>query len=379
MSYSPESYRALFPFLPSGKLWLNHAAISPLNIRTRQAIERYLLERSEGAIEDFPGIVGISKRAKQQIGRLINSPEDRIGFVSNTSDGLNILANGIEWKSGDRILLNDMEFPANVVPFLNLRRHGVEIDFVRCTDGEVRTEDIEAAITPRTKLISISFVQFFSGFKADLPAIGTICREKGIIFCVDAIQGVGSVPIDVAESRIDFLSCGGHKWLLTMMGIGFVYLTKEMQDRITQASVGWTSNKHYFTNLFDYRIDVEESARRYENGAQNSMGIVAMETSAALLNEIGVSTIHAHLLSLTERVFEFADTESITAVTPRDRDKRSGIVSLKLDNAEKIFESLTKKEFIVSLREGVIRISPHFYNTADDMDRLCAALKQELP
>ncbi len=368
-------YRSWFPHLNTGKLWLNHAAISPLNSRTKNAVEQYLINRSEGSIDDFPQIVQISQNTKLQLGKLINAPAERIGFVNNTSDGLNILANGIDWKSGDRILLNDSEFPANVVPFLNLKRLGVEIDFVRTINDEIRLEDIEKAITPKTKILSISFVQFLSGFKSDLKAIGELCKRNNIIFCVDAIQGLGSTPIDVQESGIDFLSSGGHKWLLSMMGCGFIYITEELQARLNQQCAGWTSNKHYFSNFFNYRLDFDETARRYENGAQNNAGIVALGESVTLLNDVGISKIHLHLLSLTDYIFEYAELNGIETATPREHEKRAGIVTLKLPNAEKIFASLNEQNIIVSIREGKIRISPHFYNSIEDIKMVCSTIK----
>ncbi len=371
-------YRSWFPHLKTGKLWLNHAAISPLNSRTKNAVEQYLLNRSEGSIDDFPQIVEISQNTKLQLGKLINAPAERIGFVNNTSDGLNILANGIDWKSGDRILLNDSEFPTNVVPFLNLKRLGVEIDFVKTINDEIRPEDIEKVITPKTKLLSISFVQFLSGFKSDLKAIGKLCKQHNIIFCVDAIQGLGSTPIDVQESGIDFLSSSGHKWLLSMMGFGFIYITEELQSRLNQQFAGWTSNKHYFNNLLDYRLDFDDTARRYENGAQNNAGIVALGESVTLLNDIGIPKIHLYLLSLTDYIFEFAEKNGITTATPREHEKRAGIVTLKLPNAENIFALLNEQNIIVSLREGKIRISPHFYNSIEDIHIVCNALQSLL-
>ncbi len=373
-----EPYRALFPHIQTGKLWLNHAAISPLNNRTKNAVDRYLMNRSSGSIDDFPQIVEISSNAKFQLGTIINAHPKRIGFVNNTTEGLNILANGIEWKSGDRILLNDIEFPANVVPFMNLKRSGVEIDFVKSRNGEIHTEDIESAITPRTRMLSISFVQFLSGFKSDLKSIGALCKRKKIIFCVDAIQGVGTTPIDVTESQIDFLSCGTHKWMLSMMGLGFIYITEEMQSRIHQQHAGWTSNKDHFARFFEYRLDFDESARRYENGAQNNAGIAAVGESAALLNEVGIENVHSHLLSLTDTVIDFADRNSIALSTPREHHKRTGIVTLKVPNSEKMFESLNNQNIIVSLREGQIRISPHFYNSAEDIEIVCTAIQKLL-
>ncbi len=375
MPHNLETYRSLFPHLHAGSLWLNHAAISPLNVRTKTAVDKYLTNRSEGTIDDFPQIVQIAKNTKEHVGRIINAPPERIGFVNNTSDGLNILANGIEWKSGDRIVLNDSEFPANVVPFLNLKRHGVEIDYVKNRNGEILLSDIESAITPRTKVLSISFVQFLSGFKSDLAAIGELCKQKNIIFCVDAIQGVGAAPIDVLASHIDFLSCGTHKWLLSLTGFGFIYLTEKLQARLDQQFFGWTSNKHFFTNFFDYRLDPDDTARRYENGAQNNAGVIALGESASLLNEIGIKNIYEHLLYLTDTIIEFADTEGFAVLTPREHSKRGGIVTLEVPNAEKVLGSLNKQNITVSLREGKLRFSPHFYNSDEDIKRACLAIK----
>lgn len=371
-----SAYRELFPHLRNGILWMNHAAISPLNTRTKATIDRYLLNRSEGTIDDFPQIVEISRHAKEQVGRLINASPKRIGFVNSTSEGLNILANGIDWKKGDRILLNDIEFPANVVPFLNLKRLGVEIDFVKNVDGEILIDDLEAAITPRTRLLSISFVQFLSGYKSDLAAVGRLCKAKNIIFCVDAIQGIGSAPIDAADAQIDFLACSGHKWMMGMMGIGFIYLTEAMQEQLLQQNMGWTSNRDHFSDFFNYRIDLDDSARRYENGAQNNAGIAAMGESAALLNEAGIPAIHRHLLQLTDVIFDFAERNRIPIWTPREHRKRAGIVTMVLPNAQRVFEQLHEQKIIVSIREGKIRISPHFYNTEEEVLRVCTAVKK---
>lgn len=379
MLHHLQTYRSLFPHLRTGTLWLNHAAISPLNVGTKTAVERYLTNRSEGTIDDFPQIVQAYQNTKEQVGKIINAPPERIGFVNNTSDGLNILANGIHWRTGDRIILNDSEFPANVVPFLNLKRHGVEIDYVKTRNGEILFSDIESAITPRTKALSISFVQFLSGFKSDLTDIGELCKRNNIIFCVDAIQGVGAVPIDVQESQIDFLSCGSHKWLMSMKGLGFIYITEKLQSQLDQQFFGWTSNKHFFNNFFDYRLDPSDTARRYETGTLNNAGIIALGESATLLNEIGIQHIHSHLLSLTDIVIEFADTEGIPLHTPREHSSRAGIVTLGVPNAEKVFESLNKQNIIVSLREGKIRFSPHFYNSVDDINSACAAIKNFIP
>jgi len=375
--YNLPLYRSWFPFLDTNKIWLNHASISPLSTRVRAAVNAHLENRMTGEIDVYMAALTTVMKAKRNLGRLVNAPPERIGFVGNTSEGINILANGVDWKAGDRILLNDIEFPTNVVPFLNCKRHGVEIDFVKSEHGEITLDAIERAITPRTRLLSISFVQFLSGFRADLTAVGTLCRKHGVIFCVDSIQGLGAAPLDAEASGIDFLSNGGNKWLMGMMGAGFVYITAELQARLEQRHVGWTSNRNFFGDFFHYRIDLDETARRYENGTQNYCGITALEASTATLLEVGIDSIAGHLGTLTDEVIAMCDGLGYDLVTPREREKRAGIVSFTCPDAEQAFARLTESRIIVSMREGMIRVAPHFYNTIEEITALRDVLSAE--
>jgi cysteine desulfurase / selenocysteine lyase len=367
LSYNLPLYRSWFPYLETNKIWLNHASISPLSTRVETAVSAYMRNRMTGDIDVYLTVQETVRRAKANLGRIVNASPDRIGFVGNTSEGLNILASGLDWKSGDRILLNDIEFPTNVVPFLNCKRHGVEIDYVKNRRGEILLEDIERAITPRTRLLSISFVQFLNGFRADLTAIGALCKRHGIIFCVDSIQGVGVSPLDTAASGIDFLSNGGNKWLMGMMGAGFIFITPELQARIQQSHMGWTSNRNFFGDFFNYRIDPDETARRYENGTQNYCGITALEASTATLLEVGIENIADHVGTLVDAVIEMCDELGFDTLTPRDRTKRAGIVSFTCPDAGRYFEALTNRRVMISMREGMLRIAPHFYNTREEI------------
>ncbi len=374
MPYDLSLYRSWFPHIQTGKIWLNHAAISPISKRVHAVIEKHLQNRSFGDIDVYPSVIASCEKTKSNLAALINATPDRIGFVPNTSEGLNILANGLEWKNGDRILLNDIEFPTNVVPFLNLKKHGVEIDFVKNANGEVLIEDIERAITPSTKLLSISSVQFLTGYRADLAAIGALCKKHGLIFCIDAIQGLGVVPTDAQEMRIDFLSSGGNKWLMGLMGLGFIYVSTELQERIQQKHVGWTSNRNFFGDFFNYRIDLDETARRYENGTQNYLAIAALGESTSTLLEVGIDNIQEHLFGLTDSIIAFADEHRFEIVTPRERTKRAGIVTLKHPEAKTIFDDLNEQRINISMREGMLRIAPHFYNSDEDLHALFSIL-----
>jgi cysteine desulfurase / selenocysteine lyase len=375
-SYNLPLYRSWFPFLSTGTIWLNHAAISPLSTRVNDAMAQFLAGRTMGKIDTFLSTLPLVADARLNLGRLINATPDRIAFVMNTSDGLNVLATGLTWKMGDRILLNDNEFPSNVVPFINLRRFGVEVDILPTINGRVTAETLEQHLTPKTRLVSLSFVQFLSGFRADLVAIGALCKRRGIIFCVDAIQGLGACPLDVRAMNIDFLACGGTKWLMACMGLGFIFTTQELQERLHQSSMGWTSNKDYFSNFFQYRIDPDLTARRYENGTQNYLGITALQASTSVLLEVGIAGIQAHLFTLTDTLIEIVDSMDYELITPREREHRAGIVTFRAPNADDLFNFLHEQGIVVSLREGLIRVAPHFYTSAEDIEKFHAALLQ---
>jgi selenocysteine lyase/cysteine desulfurase len=374
--YDPRPYRAWFPFLQTGKVYLNHAAISPLSSRTVEAMARYLQMRSQERVDPYESLWPLIRETKARIGKLINAPPDRIALVDNTSNGINVLASGYPWKPGDRVLLNDMEFPANVYPFLNLRRLGVAIDFVKCPDGILTPEMVERSLTPSTKIVSVSFVQFLHGFKADLHAIGEVCRRRSVTFCVDAIQGLGAAPLDVQASNIDFLSCGGHKWLMALEGQGFFYITAELQEKIHQQYVGWTSKDRFMEHLFQYDPTLAPTARRYENGTLNAIGIVALHEALGTLLEVGVENIHRHLLSLTDRLLAYLIARGARVLTPGEHHHRAGILTWSDVRAETMFLQLQQRDIHLSLREGCLRVAPHFYNTAAEIDRLTQALTE---
>ncbi|MGA7159898.1 MAG: aminotransferase class V-fold PLP-dependent enzyme [Bacteroidota bacterium] len=374
--YNLSLYRSGFPFLATGRIWMNHAAVSPLSRRVHDAVARYLEQCAVEEIDTYLSLLPVAARLKANLGTIIGAPPERIAFVGNTSDGLNILASGLEWHAGDRIILNDSEFPTNIVPFINLKRLGVEIDFIETRHGEITADRLEKFVTPRTRLVSLSFVQFLSGFRADLEAVGGMCKKHNIIFCVDAIQGLGVSPLDVARMNIDFLSCGGPKWLMGLMGLGFIYVSEELQEQIHQAYAGWMSNRNFFGDFLSYRIDFDKSARRYENGTQNSAGIVALCESTTTLLDVGIDAIQAHLHRLTDSLIAAIDNAGFDVITPRDPSKRAGIVTFRCSGAQQLFESLIKENVVVSLREGMIRVSPHFYNSPDEAATFHSVLLQ---
>ncbi len=367
--YAPEQYRLLYPYLGTGRIWFNHAATSPLSTRVIDALDRLLKVKSEGNIDDFFDFLKTYKRTKELVGTLLHCAADRIAFVDNTSNGLNVLASGLDWEPGDRVILNTIEFPSNVYPFLNLFQKGVEIDFIKERYGKIFPEDIQKAMTPRTRLLSISFVQFLTGFRANLEELGELCKRCNVIFCVDAIQGLGANPIDVKKSQIDFLSSGTQKWLMALSGLAFIYVTEELQQRISQAYMGWTSHENFFDDFLNYRMHLDPTARRYENGSLNVFGIHALYESLGTLLEVGIENIQKHLIGLTQRLIDGMMALGYSSRTPLETECRSGIVSFNVIDAQTMATELQKKNIIISAREGVIRVAPHYYNTIEEVEK----------
>ncbi len=370
--------RSLFPLTRKQMIYLNHAGTSPLSSRVVEALTEYLRNRSEGTLDTYQTDVAMVGRTKGMIARMINaeSPE-RIALVPSTSDAINIVASGIPWKSGDRILLNSAEFPANVWPVLNVRRFGVTIDTMQNPDGRVTPEMIEHALTPRTRMVGLSAVQFLSGYRADLTTIGRLCRDRGVLFAVDGIQAVGAVRLDVQTMKIDALSAGAQKWQMAPHGSGFLYLTETLQAEIHQSSLGWlgVENPWQFTN---YTQPLSRSARRYEGGSLVMPSLWGMHAALSTLLEFGMAEVESHILALTGILLErLAALGGVTIVTPADAERRAGIVTFEPPRGtdpEAILTALAAQKITVAVREHKIRLSPHFYNSPEEMEQTVRAL-----
>ena len=368
--------RNYFPYLKSGKIYFNHASTGPLCIPVLQQINKILYEKSETSIDDYAKFQSVIKETKQDLSGLINTKPERIAFLDNTSNGINILARGIKWKKGDRILLNDLEFPANVYPFLNLQKDGVIVDFVKSKDGIVSADDIIENIKPGTRLVSISQVQFLTGYRVDLEKIGKLCREKGIIFSIDAIQGLGAVRLDVVRDKIDFLSSGSQKWLLGLQGMAFIYVSEELQENMVPGNVGWLSVEDAW-NILHYDLTLKKTAERFQGGTLNTIGIYALNASLKMFKEFGYDVIENKVIENSSYLINKLEEINIKPVLSNcDKKNIAGIVSFKHNESKKIFEELVKKDIQCAVREGLIRMSPHFYNTKEEADKIVDELKQ---
>ncbi len=357
-----------FPYLSNEIIYFNHASSGPISSMVLNRLTDLLKEKSENNIDDYTSFLKVVEETKKILAEMINCNADRIAFVDNTSNGINILAQSIDWKKGDRILLNNIEFPANVYPFLNLKRFGVEVEFAKSENGIVTADQIIQSIKPETKLVSISYVQFLSGYKADLEKIGNHCRDNNIAFCVDGIQGVGAVQIDVRKCKIDFLSCGTQKWLLGMQGLAFIYVDEDLQKKMIPANIGWLSVENAW-NLLDYKLDLKTSANVFQGGTLNTFGIFAFNTSLKLFKDFGIDKVESEVLSNTKYFITKLKSIGLNCILSNCKDAElAGIVTIKPENFAKVFEELSKRKIICSLREGFIRFAPHFYNTSQEID-----------
>ena len=360
-------------------VYLNHAAVSPLSTRVLRAQINHLQDRSSGKIETYWDDVKQMEETKRCIQRMINAESiNRIAFAGNTSDALNVIASGLDWKPGDRILLNDLEFPSNVYPYYHLKSQGVEIDIIHCPDGKVTPEAVYEALRPRTRILAISAVQFLSGYRADLAVLGEVCRARGILLIVDGMQAIGGVTVDVQAMKIDGMAAGAAKWQMGPQGIGFLYLTEELQARIHQKYLGWLSVENSW-DFFNFDQPLNPTANRYEGGTVNIPGMWGMHAALQTLLEVGPGAIESHVLALTGALLEeFRSIDGVTIYSPEADNERSGIATIIPPPAvdpTAAFDELTRRRIFISLRGGKFRFSPHFYNTLDEIRAAAAETK----
>ncbi|MHB8580249.1 MAG: aminotransferase class V-fold PLP-dependent enzyme [Ignavibacteriaceae bacterium] len=373
-----DAVRAEFPYLNSGKIYFNHASTGPMSKRVLKTIEKVLYEKSETNIDDYLGLQAVIKESKNYLASMINTSADRIAFVDNTSTGINIIAQSVKWKKGDRVLLNDLEFPANVYPYLNLKEEGVEIDFVKSHDGIVSAEDVIENIKPATRLVSISYVQFLTGYRVDLEKIGKVCKERGIIFSVDAIQGLGALKLDVKKCNVDFLSSGSQKWMLGLQGLGIIYISEELQQNVEPKFIGWLSVEDAW-NLLHYDLKLKKSADCFQGGTLNSIGIYALNASLKFFKEFGYDKIEELVLKNSEYLIKQLQTIGLSPVLENcSKENLSGIVSFKHKDSQIVYDELIAQNIHCAVREGYVRFSPHFYNIKEEIDKVTEVLRNRI-
>jgi len=371
-----DAIRIHFPHT-AHQTYVNHAAVSPMSRPVRDAIDDYVGERHgadpEAPIENFESFMPVMVETKERAADVLGTTKERVEFIPNTSTGLNVLAQGLDWEEGDRIAVPDGAFPTNVYPFLNLEREGVSVDFVPTEEGAYTLQDIEDTLRPETRLLSVSWVHFLSGFRVDLAAIGELCAEHDVLFCVDAIQGLGAFQIDVEETGVDFLATGGHKWLMAAQGIGLLYCDEELQEQI-RPPTGWLHGPVDWEHLDQYDLTFHEDARRFRTGTMSSVGIAALHAALGLYLEAGPAWCEDRVLDLsTTLAVELAD-RGLPRYGTDDPTHASGIVTVAPEEPDALFEHLKDHDITAAVRNRKVRFAPTYYNDASDLEAILEAV-----
>jgi selenocysteine lyase/cysteine desulfurase len=370
-----ERTRSWFPVCER-VVYLDHAGVAPISTRVSDAVARFSAEFVHNGAFDYAPIEAEVERVRGQAAALIGAQPDEVAFVKNTTEGIGTVAAGFDWQRGDEVITCDLEYPSNVYPWWSLRTRGVETVMLRGRDGRLPLESVEAALrSPRARMLALSSVEFGSGAHNDLAALGQLCRDHGVLFCVDAIQSLGCMPIDVERMGIDFLAADGHKWLMSVEGCGIFYCARRALQSVEPRIVGWRNvvDNHDYDH---YHTELQASALRFEEGTTNTPGIFALGAAIDLLLELGIDAIASRVLSLTDHLVAGLQARDAEVRSPRGPGEASGIVSFRLPDAEptETVARLRAAGIHVVSRRGGVRAAPHFYNTEAELDRTLGAL-----
>ncbi len=371
-----DELRAKFPIARHYN-FQNHAAVAPLALPAAEAMAGYAREMAEAAY--LRGTYyRAAERVRQSAARLLNADTSEVTFVKNTSEGICFVANGIQWVTGDNVVSTSMEFAANVYPWMNLESRGVSVRWVAEEDGRIPFDRLASAIDKRTRVVAISWVQWWNGFRMDLTRLGELCKDKGVLLFVDAIQGLGVHPIDVKGMNIDFLAADGHKWLCGPEGAGLFYCRRELIGHLRPTEIGYMSMKHGYDSL-EKKIDLHDDARRFDSGVYNLAGVCALGASLDLLLDYGIDQVQVRVKQLTDALVAGLKAKGWQIHSPRTASEWSGIISFSSDKHD--LDALRKhlrSEFkiIVANRLGRLRASPHFYNSLEEIQQLIDALPE---
>jgi cysteine desulfurase/selenocysteine lyase len=365
--------RSEFP-VTSKYAYFDHAAVGPLPTRVLDATKRVVQEKSEGDVywESWEESAEATRKA---IAELVRAREEEIALTTSTSEGLAIVANGLSYEKDQNIVTCDMEFASNLFPWQALtKRYGLELRTVRNQEATLRMEDFSDLIDRKTKLVAVSYVQYSNGFRTDLAELSKIAHENGACVVTDAVQAVGQMPINVTNLGVDFLASSGYKWLLSPISTGFLYVKRDLFDELWPTIVGYRSDENPMD--FSYRnLQPAQTARRYEAGQLNFPGFAGMKEAIGLLQEVGLENVWNRIRSHIDMLRNGIGKSSTFQIrSSMDEKARSGILNLACQNPDSIAELLFKRGIVISVRGGGLRVSPHFYNTEEEISRLLSEL-----
>ena len=365
--------RALYP-VTAHESFLNHAAVGPISTRVMAAMEAQTMRHVNDPFGMSSANHAIAAEGRRRAALLVGATPESVAWVQNTSHGISLIANGLGLGAGDNVVISAAEFPSNTLPWLRLADSGVDIRRVAPDAGRMTPDAVRPAIDGHTRVLALSHVQYWNGHRCDVAALGTLCRERDILFVVDGTQSIGAIRLDMAEAGVDALVVSAHKWMLGPLGIGFMALGPRAIERVDVTIPGWLAvNEPFaFRNVLDYLPD----ARRFEPGTENAGGICGLVERLREIDEYGIAAIEARVLGLIEAVAEGALRRDAGVDLHPTMGERSGILTFRLrgaDNAAAV-RHLLERRVRVSLRNGAIRVSPHYYNDETDIAALFEGL-----
>jgi cysteine desulfurase / selenocysteine lyase len=356
-------------------VYLSHAAVGPLSTRAFEAMRAHAENQLLRGATDWREWYDEYARFRGTAARLLNCTAGEISILKNTSEGLAFAAEGLDWRDGDNVITTDLEFPSNASPWKALERRGVECRVIRSTDGIYAAADAERLMDDRTRILTVSSAAFHNGFAPDLVELGALCRDRGVLFCVDAIQTLGAIPLDVRVANISFLAADGHKWMLGPEGCAIFYCAAEVRERLRVLEYGWT-NLRRRPSFLEMTTDLIGDGRRFEAGSLNTNGIYGLRASLELFEEIGRDAVAAEVLRIAGHLASRLEDIGWAVQTPRP--VRSGIIAATPPFVEpgiaELHRLLEQRGIICSPREGMLRLAPHFYNDESDVERVVEAL-----
>jgi len=358
------------------RAYLNNASIGALSQPVVAAVNRFMEDVRDNGRNAYPEWCRYAEETiKARIGRLIGAHRDEIAYVKNTTEGLVNVANGFPWRDGDNLILPDIEYPSNVYCWMKLAARGVTIRWVKNRNGRILVDDIRRLMDDRTRLVSLSAVQFSNGFRQDLEATSNLCHERGVYLNLDAIQWAGSLELDVEKLGIHFLSVGGHKWMLAPIGTGFFYCRKSVLGLLDPPSVGYHSVDSTEDHMH-YMLEYRPTAARFEEALANFTGIWGLDAAVRIQLALTPARIESHILTLTDYACEALLRKGYQIVSSRNPGEASGNLSFKHSghDAQELSQRLRDAGVDLAVRGGNLRISPTYYNDSDEIDRLIEAL-----
>jgi len=362
-------------------VYLNHAGVSPWPQRTADAIHAFTNENVLIGATHYPRWMKTEVSLRKMLAELLNAPSsDDIALLKNTSEGLSVIAYGIDWVAGDNIVTSNQEFPSNRIVWESLKSQGVELRLVDLNSGHSPEDALITAMDERTRLLTISSVQYASGLKVNLKPLGDACQAAGTLFCVDAIQSLGITPFDVQAINADFVVADGHKWLMAPEGVAVFYCREKSRKNLKLKQYGW----HMVEACGNYdKLDwqIASSARRFECGSPNMLGIHALHASLSLLFEVGIKEVEMLIKNKLDYLHaELSNIDGCKVVTDISADAYAGIISFRHENipAVQLFPYLTQHKVVCAVRDHVLRFSPHFYTPQGKLERAVSCYRNAI-